>query len=141
MKQLLVIVAFICVAMFGTSSVPAVMKPAEATTKEKATVKFDKPVMLLGIALQGTYLFVHDDAAMARGEECTYIYKGEAELRKNLVVSFHCTPKERAKKNHFVIRSIETPEGQTEVTEYQFSGSSEGHLVPLWRQKSESIPF
>ena len=141
MKQLLLVLALIGVAaMIGTSSVP-VMKTAEASTKERAIVKFDKPVMLMGIALQGTYLFVHDESAMGRGEECTYVYKGEGESRNNLVVSFHCTPKDRSKTGHFIIRSIETPEGQTEITEYQFSGSTEGHIVPLWRQKTQSIPF
>ena len=141
MRQFLLVVFLICMAMFASSSLPAIVKTAEATTKEKAVVKFDKPVLVMGIALQGTYLFIHDDAAMGRGEECTYIYKGVAELKSKLVVSFHCTPKDRTKASHFVVRSIETPEGQTEVTEYQFGGSSEGHQVPLWRHRSESVPF
>jgi uncharacterized protein YpmB len=135
MKQFLLILAVLFIVVLGSSSVPSI-KTAEAATKERATVKFDRPVMLMGIALQGTYLFVHDDTAMGRGEECTYVYKGETESRKKLVVSFHCTPKDRTKADHFMLRSIETPEGQTELTEYQFSGSSEGHVVPLWRHRS-----
>lgn len=141
MKQFLIILALFCVALIGSSAVSPVIKTVDAATKERATVKFDKPVMLMGIVLQGTYLFVHDDSAMGRGEECTYVYKGEVESRSKLVVSFHCTPKDRSQVNHFILRSIETPEGQTELTEYQFSGSSEGHLIPLWRHKTESIPF
>ena len=141
MKKLLIFVVLLGVALLVSSSVSPVMKTVDAATKEKATMKFDKPVTLMGIELQGTYLFVHDDTAMGRGEECTYVYKGESESRKKLVVSFHCTPKDRSKVNHFVIRAIETPEGRTEITEYQFSGSAEGHLVPLWRHKTESIQF
>jgi hypothetical protein len=76
---------------------------------------------------------------MARGDACTYVYsdactyvyKGEAELRNKLVVSFHCKPKDRNKVAHITVRSIETPEGQNELTEFQFSGSTEGHLVPV----------
>ena len=131
MKQLLLFVALFCAATLSSSSVPPVMSAAEAGTKERATVKFDRPVMLLGVALQGTYLFVHDEEAMSRGDACTYVYKGVAESRDKLVISFHCVPKERSKATHFTVRSIENPEGQDELTEYQFSGSSEGHVVPV----------
>ena len=131
MKQLLLFVALLCAATLSSSSVPPVMRAAEAASKERATVKFDKPVMLLGVALQGTYLFVHDEEAMARGEACTYVYKGTAESRDKLVVSFHCMPKDRSKVDHFTVRAIQNPEGQNELTEYQFSGSSEGHVVPV----------
>ena len=141
MKQFLLILALLSAALISGSSMSPVIKTVDAATKERATMKFDKPVMLMGIELQGTYLFVHDDSAMGRGEECTYVYKGETESRKKLVVSFHCTPKDRSKVDHFILRSIETPEGRTELTEYQFRGSTEGHLIPLWRQKTESIPF
>lgn len=141
MKKLLLFVALLGIALLVSSSVSPLMKTADAATKERATLRFDKPVMLMGIALQGTYLFVHDTTAMGRGEECTYVYKGTSESRNKLVVSFHCTPKDRSMTEHFIIRSIETPEGQTEITEYQFGGSTEGHLVPLWRHKAESIQF
>ena len=107
------------------------MSAAEAATKERAIVRFDTPVMLMGEVLKGTYLFVHDDAAMARGDACTYIYKGVAESRDKLVVSFHCKPKDRSKVAYFTVRSVRTAQGQDELTEFQFSGSTEGHLVPV----------
>jgi hypothetical protein len=131
MKRLLVFVALLCAATLSSSSAPSTTSAAEAATKERAIVKFDKPVMLMGAVLKGTYLFVHDDQAMARGDACTYVYKGEAELRNKLVVSFHCKPKDRSKVDRFTVRSIETPEGQNELTEFQFSGSTEAHLVPV----------
>jgi len=131
MKRLLVLIALFCAATLSSSSAPSVISAAETATKEKAIMKFDKPVMLMGVVLNGTYLLVHDDQAMARGDACTYVYKGEAALRNKLVVSFHCKPKDRNKVAHFTVRSIETPEGQNELTEFQFSNSTEGHLVPV----------
>ena len=94
-------------------------------------MKFHQPVELMGITLKGNYLIVHDDEAMARGESCTYVYGGLAEDRENLVVSFHCSAKKRAKASHFTVRSRRGSSGYDELTEFQFSGSTEGHLVPL----------
>jgi hypothetical protein len=131
MKRLLVFVVLLCAATLSSSSALPVMSASETATKERAIVKFDKPVMLMGVVLKGTYLFVHDDRAMARGDACTYVYKGEAELRNKLVASFHCKPKDRSKVDRFTVRSIENPEGQDELTEFQFSGRAEGHLVPV----------
>ena len=58
------------------------------------------------------------------------MYEGNAPIRSKLVVSFHCTPVQRAKANHFVVRSIETSAGVTELQEFQFAGETEGHAVP-----------
>jgi len=93
-------------------------------------MKFDQPVTLLGKTLKGQYLFVHDDGAMARGEACSFVYKGTAENPKNLVLSFHCLPATRATANNFTVRTALTSPGQYELREFQFSGSTEAHLVP-----------
>jgi hypothetical protein len=85
----------------------------------------------MGETLMGNYLFVHDDMAMARGDACTYVYKGNAEVQENLVISFHCKPQERNKASHFTVRSRKTASGLEELTEFQFSGSTESHLVPV----------
>jgi len=94
-------------------------------------MKFDQPVKLMGATLKGEYLFVHDDEAMARGEACTFVYKGEAENPNNLVVSFHCTPAVRGKVDYFTVRTLLTSPGQYELREFQFRGSTEAHLVPV----------
>ena len=91
---------------------------------------FSQPVKLMGVTLKGEYLFVHDDEAMARGEACTFVYKGNAEIAKNLVASFHCTPAERGKVAHFTVRTLLASPGQYELRELQFAGSTEAHLVP-----------
>jgi hypothetical protein len=84
----------------------------------------------MGVTLRGDYLFVHDDAAMVRGEACTYVYKGNAAVPDKLVVSFHCTPVPRTIVGHFTVRTMLIAPGQSELSEFQFAGSSEGHLVP-----------
>jgi hypothetical protein len=99
--------------------------------KHKATVRIIEPTLLQGVVLQGEYLFVHDDMAMQRGEACTFVYKGNAEIRDRLVTSFHCTPEQRKKASYFVVRTAQNKAGEVELREYQFSGDTEAHLVPL----------
>jgi hypothetical protein len=99
--------------------------------KDRAITKFSDPVKLMGVTLKGEYLFVHDDEALARGEACTFVYKGDAEIPDKLVVSFHCTPVVRAKVASFTIRTFLASPGQYELREFQFGGSDEAHMVPM----------
>ena len=131
MKSFLLFIAFLCAVTLSSSSAPSVTNAANAAKKERAVIKFNQPVKLLGATLKGEYLFVHDDEAMARGEACTFVYKGEAETASKLVLSFHCTPAARGRVNNFTVRSLLTSPGQYELREFQFSGSSEAHLVPV----------
>ena len=131
MKSLLLFVAVLCAVALSGSSASSVANEANAGKKERAVVIFGSPVNLMGKEVQGEYLVVHDEAAMARGEACTYVYKGRAEKSNRLVVAFHCTPKARDKAKSFTVRSVMTPAGNYEVREFQFKGSSEGHLVPV----------
>jgi len=104
---------------------------ASSVKKQRATMRFDKATTVHGVVLTpGQYLFVHDDAAMARGDACTLIYKGDTATANKLVVSFHCTPAERTKATHFVTRSTEKPGGVVELLEFQFKGDTEAHLIP-----------
>lgn len=113
-------------ALFSTS----IAGVAGTTTKERGVITFDRPVQLLDVTLKGEYLFVHDDAAMARGEACTRVYKGPVESAAKLVKSFHCTHEQRTKVTRFTVRSRELPSGLFEVQEIQFAGSADGHGVP-----------
>ena len=104
---------------------------ASNARKQRATMRFDKTIMVHGVVLTpGPYLFVHDDAAMARGDACTLIYKGDVVDADKLVVSFHCIPKERTKATHFITRSSEKPGEVVQLLEYQFEGDTEAHVVP-----------
>ena len=131
MKSLILFIALLCAVTLSLSSIPSETKAANAAKKERAVMTFNQPVQLMGVTLKGDYLFVHDDEAMARGEACTYVYKGAAEVAKKLVVAFHCTPVERAKATTFMVRTLVTSPGSSEVREFQFKGSTEAHLVPV----------
>jgi len=96
-------------------------------------MQFNQPVILQGLTLKGEYLFVHDDAAMARGEACTRVYKGNVELPNKLVVAFNCVPIQRAKSNFFVVRTHQVAPDTVEVTEFQFKGDTEAHGTPAFK--------
>jgi hypothetical protein len=128
MKSVVFFLVVLCALIIG--SVPWVSKASNATGKQQGITQFNRPVVLQGVTLQGEYLFVHDDAAMQRGEACTYVYKGTAPVRSRLVVSFHCVHVERTKAARFMIRSVETAAGIVEVREFQFAGDTAAHAVP-----------
>ena len=128
MKSVALFVIVLCALIIG--SVSWETKASNTARKQSAVTNFDRAVVLHGVTLKGEYLFVHDDAAMQRGEACTYVYEGTAPNPKKLVVSFHCVPVQRVKAKNFVTRSIETSAGITELQEFQFAGDTEGHAVP-----------
>jgi hypothetical protein len=130
MKTVFLFVALLCAVALSSSSSTSVAGVAKAKQKERAVTTFNEPVRLLGVVLKGEYLFVHDDAAMMRGEACTFIYKGVVETPDALVISFHCTPESRNKVASFTVRTDRVSPGITEVREIQFAGSTEAHLVP-----------
>ena len=95
MKSIAFFVVVLCALIIGSLSWET--KASNTALKQSAVINFDRAVVLHGVTLKGKYLFVHDDAAMQRGEACTYVYEGKAPIPKKLVVSFHCVPIERAK--------------------------------------------
>ena len=129
MKSLFLLFALLFAIALSSSS-PVVSKASNAGNKQKAVMQFNSPVMLQGVLLKGEYLFVHDDAAMIRGEACTFVYKGDAEKADNLVTSFHCTPVQRVKVYSFTVRTRQASPGVDEVSEFQFRGETEAHGVP-----------
>ena len=131
MKTFLLFIGVLCAVTLSSSSAPSATKTANAAKKERAIVKFTEPVQLMGITLKGEYLFVHDNEAMARGEACTFVYKGTDEIPAKLVVSFHCTPAVRPKVANFTVRTLLTAPAQYGLSEFQFAGSTEAHLVPV----------
>jgi hypothetical protein len=126
MKTLVLLLTLISALVLASV---AISQPA-AVTKQKGVIRFNSPVILQGVTLQGEYLFVHDEAAMARGEACTYVYRGTEAVASKLAVSFHCDPISRPKATHFTVTSRELSPGVTEVREYQFKGETEAHGVP-----------
>lgn len=131
MKRLLLFVTLVGAVVLTSTSFAVNKSPV--AQKQKAVFQFTTPVIVQGVTLQGEYLFVHDDAAMARGEACTRIYKGGAEIASKLVVEFHCVPIQRAKSNYFVVRTKQRADGAVELNEYQFQGDTEAHGTPAFK--------
>lgn len=129
MKSLLLFVALLFAVTLSSSSSVA-SKSQMKMKKQRAVMNFTTPVKLQGVTLKGEYLFVHDDAAMARGEACTFVYKGTVETSSKLVASFRCTPAERTKAGSFTVRTSQITPGISQLTEFQFEGETEAHLVP-----------
>lgn len=128
MKTLILLFALLCAITLGAGATISGKAPVEG--KKRAVMQFVEPVRLMGVTLKGEYLFVHDDAAMARGEACTFVYQGKAAIDSKLVVSFHCNPAERLKVNSFTVR-MSNAGGVNELREYQFAGDKEAHMVPV----------
>ena len=129
MKTLIFVSVAFCALLFGSMSSKSTA--TSLAQKQKAVTQFDQPVTVQGVTLKGQYLFVHDDAAMKRGDACTYIYEGVAEVPDQLVTSFHCVHIDRTRANTFVWRSRETAPGVVELIDFQFSGETVAHGVPL----------
>ena len=108
-------------------------KTALVPRNESAAVEFPQTVLLNSVFLRGDYLVIHDEARMARGENCTYIYEYTNKVQGRLVTSFHCTPVERERVAAFtiVVAPIDQgPPGIRRVIAIQFAGSNEAHQLP-----------
>ena len=131
MRRSFLFMLMLCAIILSSGLLIASGKAPASKTKS-GTVVFYQPVKLLNVVLQkGEYLIVHDDAAMARGEACTSVYRVK-ESGPALVASFHCTPVPRDAVKNFTVRmAVPTPGAMEEVREFQFAGSTESHLVPV----------
>jgi hypothetical protein len=100
--------------------------------REEAVVEFTELVKLQGALLRGQYLIYHDDAKMAEGKPCLYIYTMKAGKRDQLVVAVHCEPVERKPTKEFTV--LLTPRNSAytvrEVREIQFAGVAKAHIIP-----------
>jgi hypothetical protein len=91
--------------------------------------------------LMGSYLVVHDEAKLARGEPCTSIYSVETfGSREEAVVSFLCVPRPRPVVERFTVATDwDQVLGMHTLTEYQFAGEAESHSVPIAAVASDQL--
>lgn len=102
-----------------------------APARQWAAVNLKDPTLIAGNFVMGPVLFAHDDAKMARGEPCTGVYRFEpGKGPTELIVAFHCVPKERSVATGFTLTTKTKPDGTCILQEYQFAGDAEGHGVP-----------
>lgn len=128
MKTFVFVSVLLCTLVLGSVSWSTAATDAQ---KRRAVTEFSSPITVNGVVLKGKYLFVHDEAAMSRGDACTFIYEGEAAVADKLVTSFHCVHIERAKATNFVLRTRKTASGIAELLEFQYKGETAAHGVPL----------
>jgi hypothetical protein len=118
------------------ASLAFITAPAAGMTgnpqREEAVVEFTELVKLQGVLLRGEYMIFHDDAKMAEGEPCLYIYTMKAGKRDQLVIALHCEPVEREMTKQFTV--LLTPRNSAytirEVREIQFAGFAKAHRIP-----------
>jgi hypothetical protein len=126
--------------LVGTFFIAAVLGAGTVTTRgdalrgrQQAMVYLTEPTLIGSTIVQGPVVFTHDDARMARGEDCTKVFlfePGKGAIDE--VASFHCIPTHRKVVHKFTI-TTEPNEALgfgCILTEYQFAGDSEGHGVP-----------
>ena len=117
------------------------MRRDKAPSHQSAMVRFEHPTRVAEQILIGTYVIVHDENNMTRGEPCTVLYRVGGRTRPlDEVVSFHCIPHERKVVLSFTTAVSSNPAvGIDTLTEYQFAGDSEGHGVPVAALASDQL--
>ncbi len=126
MRTKFLVGALMVIAVLAASALGA------APTRRASVVRFLKPTIIAGAAVMGPVVFEHDDARMARGEACTKVFYYDARNKTagDLIVEFHCTPKDRPAVSTFSATVIKSPAGPDRLVEYQQEGETEGHGVP-----------
>lgn len=138
MKRMTLIVSIgAAVVLMGTAL--ARLAVAQTPKKDVAVVDLADKTKVMKEVLQGKYIFVHDDEAMAKGQPCFYVYKysqdaaGKPDIKpENLVLSFNCQHLERGKAPQVVITYTMVPGNADlfEIKEVQFAGSTAVHRLP-----------
>jgi len=119
----LVVIASVVLLTPRTIAAPAV---------KWAAVNLTDTTSIAGVFVSGPVVFVHDDSKMARGEPCTSVHRFDP--GKGLgeeIVAFHCKPRWGKAPGTFTKSTNRMPDGPPVLTEYQFAGDAEAHLVPV----------
>lgn len=116
----------------GSLFVVGLIVATNATPSVKwAAVNLKDTTMIAGTFVSGPVIFVHDDARMARGEPCTSVHRYEpGQGPGEEIVAFHCKPRWGKAPARFTAATITRPDGPPVLTEYQFAGDEEAHIVP-----------
>ena len=127
--------ALLTVVLFGATA--TAQTPHVTSTGTRWTVvRISDPVMVGREILMGTYLIVHDEAKMAKGEACTTIYRFDPKTGpKEQVVAFMCLPHRGSAPatNTLTVRSGDGWLDLGTLDAYTFAGDTESHGVPAVR--------
>lgn len=132
MKPKLLIGGLLVLSLVGARPAHAQSNDGTASQKRWAVIQITDPVKVGRQLLMGTYLVVHDEAKMARGEPCTTIYRFDPKAGpKEQVVAFMCVPKRILAQNTATLAVVTDPVlGIKALTGYEFAGDPEQHGVP-----------
>lgn len=119
---------FVLSSALGLLSLGGIPAPATCdTTRDEAIVKFTEPVQVGDEWVMGRAVIVHDDAAKARGEACTFIYKTDKVGRPTLVAGYKCERVARPITNEFRLVTYRSPNNVRVLNEVQFPGQPFAH--------------
>jgi hypothetical protein len=125
MRSRIIVASLIVVAGLTVARVTA--QPAV----KWAAVNLSDTTWIAGAFVSGPVIFVHDDARMARGEPCTSVHRFEpGKGPGEELVAFHCKPRWGKSVDKFTTAISHSPDGPGVLTEYQFAGDEEAHIVP-----------
>lgn len=118
----------------GTMSVGTVASRGQgvAGSRSWTMVNFVAPVRVLDQVVMGPVMIVHDDQKMERGEACTTFYRFDRSRGpREELISFHCTPVQRALAAETRLTLSQTDDGGCKrLLEYQLVGDTEAHAIP-----------
>ncbi len=119
---------FVLLSALGLIGLGAAPAPATCDdVRKEAIVNFSEPVLVGTEWVMGRAIVVHDDAAKARGEACTFIYTQSKTGELKLVKSYKCQQVERTPSSSFKLVTQRDANLNRVLSEIQFSGQSFGH--------------
>jgi hypothetical protein len=132
MRSRIIVGSLFLLGVFAAGTI-ATSGDGVAPPRQWGIATFTDPVLITDQILMGSYLIVHDDAKMERGEACTSFYRFDpAKGPQEEVLSFHCTPATRKVADKLTLTQSEARSaiGIARITEYQFAGDCEAHEIP-----------
>lgn len=132
MRSRIIVGSLLLLGVFAAGTI-ATSGDGVAPPRQWGIATFTDPVLVTDQILMGSYLIVHDDAKMERGEACTSFYRFDpAKGPQEEVLSFHCTPVTRQAPDKLTLTKSEgkSAVGIARLTEYQFAGDCEAHGIP-----------
>jgi len=132
MRSRIIVGSLLLLGVFAAGTV-ATSGDGVAPPRQWGIATFTDPVMVTDQILMGSFLIVHDDAKMERGEACTSFYRFDpAKGPQEEILSFHCTPATRPAVDKLTLSMSERKSavGIARLTEYQFAGDCEAHGIP-----------
>lgn len=135
MRLRIIVGSLLLLGVFAAGTI-ATSGDGVAPPRQWGIATFTDPVLVTDQILMGSYLIVHDDAKMERGEACTSFYRFDpAKGPQEEVLSFHCTPATRPAPDRLTLTKSQRKSaiGIARLTEYQFAGDCEAHGIPIKR--------